>query len=337
MIPLWCQTLAGISASGGIVCFLWAESEHREMSSIYRQVDPKKWIDEKHRGMSDRARVLFDYFLTSHIRGPAPGIFVFSISHTASVFCRSKNAIKKAFNELFRLELFDFDDQTSVIKLKNALKYNPPLSPNHKKQYIESLEFIPNCKLKSDYIEELSKYFNETSNKPLVEGHNGNLTSKVDARTLPQQGTETGTELKERVKERKDFAISKKQDIARSTISKEYFRKLEKRNNERIEDYLERYDAEKVEILIRCLDGILSVYENDLVSPKKMIKLLKCADQWPTEKVLKAATDFERVKGWTTLKDPYAYFMGFIRGDGNFGKKKQLTSKDMDPIAWARS
>ncbi|NPV80709.1 MAG: hypothetical protein HPY52_10615 [Firmicutes bacterium] len=149
---------------------------------MYTRVESRFWQDEKMRAVSDDARYLMLYFLTSPHRNII-GFYFLPLPYACFDLGWDEKRFHKGLQELLQTGRVKYDADAHVVFIQNYLKHNPLENPNQVKSAIEKLEEIPQTQLFQDFLavlEQCEKQFV----KPLVE--------RLQQR-LRQPGTGTGT------------------------------------------------------------------------------------------------------------------------------------------------
>lgn len=123
---------------------------------LYTRVESRFWQDEKMRLISDDARYLMLYLLTSPHRNVLGFYFLpepyacFDLGWTAERF-------HKALDELLANGLIKYDESVHVVLIINFLKHNPLENHNQVKSAIQKLNEIPKTPLLKDFYEAVEK------------------------------------------------------------------------------------------------------------------------------------------------------------------------------------
>lgn len=137
------------------------------MSYRHQTVHTRIWHDEKFRELSDDARLLFFYVLTCP-HSNLIGLFVLPKPYIAADLGWLPKRLEKPFRELFQKGFIDYDEKTSVIWIRNHLRYNPLDNPNQVKAAIKLIDELPKTRLFQDLAEFLER-FGKPFLEPLVE------------------------------------------------------------------------------------------------------------------------------------------------------------------------
>jgi len=112
------------------------------MSYRHQTVHTRIWHDEKFRGLSDDARLLFFYVLTCP-HSNLIGLFVLPKPYIAADIGWVPKRLEKPFRELLQKGFIAYDERTSIIWIRNHLRYNPLENPNQVKAAVKLVESLP--------------------------------------------------------------------------------------------------------------------------------------------------------------------------------------------------
>lgn len=159
----------------------------------YRKIDTRIWNDAKFRSLSDDGKFVF-MFLLSHPNMTSLGAMRGSVPGFAADLGWSSERLREALSEGVRKGMAEHDEKACFVGLPNFLKYNGPESPNVVKSWGESLDMIPECKLKAVLVERvkgfakgLSKAFSES----LPKSFEGFANQEQEQEQEPEQEQET--------------------------------------------------------------------------------------------------------------------------------------------------
>jgi len=161
---------------------------------LYTRVESKFWQDEKMRAVTDDARYLMLYLLTSPHRNIL-GFYFLPFPYACFDLGWDEKRFKKALEELLNTGGIAYDAISHVVLVKNYLKHNPLENPNQVKSAIVKLDELPETHLFQSFLTIIKQ-----SDKPFMQP----LIERLQER-LGQPGTETGTES---VTEDKDICAS---------------------------------------------------------------------------------------------------------------------------------
>jgi len=157
---------------------------------MYTRVESRFWQDEKMRSISDDARYLMLYLLTSPHRNIV-GFYFLPSPYACFDLGWDEKRFMKALRELLDIGTVKYDINTHVVLIHNYLKHNPLENPNQVKSAIERLEEIPQTPLIEDFLA-IVKQFDKPFMQPLIERLQERL-SKPGTVTVTGTGTGTGT------------------------------------------------------------------------------------------------------------------------------------------------
>ena len=157
----------------------------------YRKIDVRLWSDEKVRRLSapqPNAQTLWIYLLTGPHTTSLPGLFHIGEAALAEALGWPLEGFREAFREAFQEGLVKADWKARVVFIPNAVRYNPPESPNVAKSWRQHLDEIPGCALKDEaaqHIKSLLEGFGEAFAKAFAKP-----LAKALAKTMPNQEQE---------------------------------------------------------------------------------------------------------------------------------------------------
>lgn len=119
--------------------------------SRYRTISVKMWGDDRFTRLSKpqpNGQSLWVYLLTGPHTTSLPGAFVAGEAALAEALNWPVVSLRKAFTEVLTLGLGKVDRETRLVFLPNAVRHNPPQSPNVVKAWRKSFDELPDCPLK---------------------------------------------------------------------------------------------------------------------------------------------------------------------------------------------
>jgi len=123
----------------------------------YYEVSVRTWVSADFKGLSQDGQLLWLFFLCGPIKTPLPGFYSVGVGACLDHLRWDSEKFHYAFKELQDRGMLLFDDDHNVICLPKWAKYNrPPSNPNVMKSWLSLLENIPDCELKTNYIDGLS-------------------------------------------------------------------------------------------------------------------------------------------------------------------------------------
>ncbi len=149
---------------------------------MYTRVESRFWQDEKMRNVSDDARYLMLYLLTSPHRNIL-GLYFLPFPYACFDLGWDEKRFKKALEELLKIGSIAYDTISHVVHVKNYLKHNPLENPNQVKNAIEKLNELPKTHLFRSLLTVIEQ-FDKPFMQPLIE--------RLQER-LGQPGTGTGS------------------------------------------------------------------------------------------------------------------------------------------------
>lgn len=129
----------------------------------YQRIHSQIWADEKFRSLSESAKFLFLYILTSP-HGNSIGVYVLPKQYIACDLEWSEKQLTIPFSELLEAGLILYDEPSRLICIKNQLKHNPLENPKQVKAAERIVASLPKSHLFSNIQELLNKEFH----KPLL-------------------------------------------------------------------------------------------------------------------------------------------------------------------------
>jgi hypothetical protein len=124
--------------------------------SRYKKIDPRMYGDKNFRKLSPIAasgQSLWTYLLTGPHSNSIPGLFCAGRAGLAEALGWNQEDFDRCFTEIESLGMVEADWKARVVSIPNAIKYNPPESPNVVKSWQNWLDEIPECELKDKHIE----------------------------------------------------------------------------------------------------------------------------------------------------------------------------------------
>ena len=117
----------------------------------FRKIDPKIWNDAKFTALSNDAKLLFIYLLTSPMMTVLGAVPMRSPAVAAELGFDSKRyAIR--YKELYDMGIVEYDDR-GLFWVKNFLKYNAPDNPKVVISWSGAVDLLPECGLLTKVIE----------------------------------------------------------------------------------------------------------------------------------------------------------------------------------------
>lgn len=154
--------------------------------SRWRKVDVRLWGDERVRKLSrsaPSALVCWLYLLTARESIALPGAIVGGAASLAESLGWNRREFLRKFAEIEALGMARADWDARLVWLPNALKHNPPQSPNTVKSWAKGWEELPDCDLKNAIraeAEEFLEGFSEGFRKAFGKGATGGLRPREE-------------------------------------------------------------------------------------------------------------------------------------------------------------
>lgn len=177
---------------------------------LYRKVEVRTWGDERFCRLSalpPSGQSLWLFFLTGPHTGSLPGLFRAGRLSMSEDLEWLPERFDESFQELSREGMAKADWKARVVWIPNAIKHNPPANPNVVKSWKLQFDLIPECPLKHEAWETLSKAvsamgqgfadaFSASLKKPSGNpsaNRSGNPSANGIGNQLTGAGTGTGT------------------------------------------------------------------------------------------------------------------------------------------------
>lgn len=159
---------------------------------MYQKIDVKIWRDEKFVNLSEDARILFLYILTSP-HSNSLGLYVLPEGYILADLQWDLKRLGKPLEELLENDLIDYDDTVRLVFVKNQLKHRPLVNQNQVTGALNILKDLPKSPLFSGLRERLDKPLY----KPLMELLDKPFSKPIDINT----NIDIDTNKKEKIKE----------------------------------------------------------------------------------------------------------------------------------------
>jgi hypothetical protein len=124
----------------------------------YRRISTRMWGDEKFRRLSKpkpNGQSLWQFLLTGPQTKTIPGLFSMGPAGLAELLDWPLGGFRKAWGELEQLGMVRADWTSRLVWIPNAIRHNPPESPNVIRGWRATLADMPECSLKAEAIAEL--------------------------------------------------------------------------------------------------------------------------------------------------------------------------------------
>ncbi len=152
----------------------------------YQKIHAQIWHDEKFISLTDDAKYLFLYILTSP-HNNSLGVYVLPPQYAAADLGWTEKRLREPFQELLAKGLILYDERVKLVCIKNHLKHNVIENENQAKAAAKIFTSLPKSPLYSHIMEPLAKPFH----KPLRELF-------MERYAEPETKTEIKTEAKEK-------------------------------------------------------------------------------------------------------------------------------------------
>ena len=122
----------------------------------FRKIEIRMWTDQKFRKLSPMppsGQSLWFYLLSGPHTSIIPGLFKARRGGIAEELAWTLEAFDAAFNEIASQQMAEADWQAGVVWIPNAIKCNPPQSPNVITAWRKEWPLIPECDLKTKALE----------------------------------------------------------------------------------------------------------------------------------------------------------------------------------------
>lgn len=130
----------------------------------YQKIRVIIWNDEKFINLSQEAKLLFLYLLTS-THSNSIGLYVLPKGYILADLEWTDKQLSKPFAELLDKGFVLYDDRVRLLFIQNHLKHNPLENPNQVKAAIKILKGLP----KSPIMTAFKKLLHKPLHKPLLE------------------------------------------------------------------------------------------------------------------------------------------------------------------------
>jgi DnaD/phage-associated family protein len=147
----------------------------------YIRIASKIWQDDKFRAISDEAKLLFLYILTSQ-HSNMIGYYLLPKPYVAYDLKWLPEQLDKRFSELLQIGLIKYCDKGDVVLIPNFLKYNTIQNPNQAKGAVNRLKEVPQNTLVDEFlacIKEYAEPFVEEFKEALPQGYGNTVSASV--------------------------------------------------------------------------------------------------------------------------------------------------------------
>ncbi len=157
---------------------------------IYRRVSVRLWADEKVGRLTPlqpSGQALWLYLLTGPHTGPIPGVFVTGRAAIAEALGWEVEDFDRCAAELLREGLVQFDRAARLWFIPNAVRHNPPASPNVVIGWRTHWTMLPECPMRDQIADQIAASLEATS-KACAEAFkkaSGKASGKASDNPLP--------------------------------------------------------------------------------------------------------------------------------------------------------
>lgn len=147
----------------------------------YIRIASKVWQDDKFRTISDEAKLLYLYILTSQ-HSNMIGYYLLPKPYVAYDLKWLPEQLDKRFTELLQIGLVKYCDKGDVVLIPNFLKYNTIQNPNQAKGAVNRLKEVPQNTLVDEFlacIKEYAEPFVEEFKEALPQGYGNTVSVSV--------------------------------------------------------------------------------------------------------------------------------------------------------------
>lgn len=164
-------------------------TDNKKYKGVYGRIDVLLWTDPKFKCLSDDSKIIFLYMLTGPHKNIL-GFYFLPIPYGAYDLGWDNKRFDKGLHELLDKDLISYDFETSVVFIKNFLKYNPLENPNQVTGAIKAFNVLPPNSVTIE-IATCLKRSDKPLLKPLIERLEERLGKPV---TVTVTATATATE-----------------------------------------------------------------------------------------------------------------------------------------------
>lgn len=150
----------------------------------YQKIHSQIWTDEKFITLSQDAKYLFLYILTSP-HSNSIGLYVLPKPYVLTDLEWDYKRFKKPFDELLNKGLIFYDETVKLVCIRNHLKHNPLENENQAKAIAKLIKSLPKSSLFSTILEQLRERYHQPLREQLWE-----LIPKPETETETKEQTE---------------------------------------------------------------------------------------------------------------------------------------------------
>jgi len=223
------------------------------MASIYRKVHLRMYADEKFCELSSPppcGKYLWLYLLTGPHTSAIPGAISTGEMALSEALEWPLKGFRAAFQELLAKGLVEVDWSRRLIFVPNAIKHNPPESPNVVKSWASHWDLLPECELKAKIYKHL-KAFLEGQGDGFGKAF-GKAFGKPSAKTKANQEQE-----QEQEQDKKEAPLPKEDEDKASWLWRSwlFYLRRPKTSHDQVDQFEELvrlgYDHQKLEVEIK--------------------------------------------------------------------------------------
>lgn len=166
----------------------------------FRKIDPRIWNDAKFTALSNDAKLLFIYLLTSPMMTILGALPMRDTSVAAELNIPYPIPYSIRYKELYEQGIVEYDDR-GLFWVKNFLKYNPPDNPKVVISWRNALDLLPECPLLSKVLESAKAFCNQRGSA-FIDAFSNSIGNSTEY-GMPY-GIANGTAYKEKEKEKEN-------------------------------------------------------------------------------------------------------------------------------------
>lgn len=239
---------------------------------MFTKIDSILWTDSKYKKLSDDGKFLFIYVLTCPHRNIL-GFYFLPIPYGSFDLGWVSERFTKGLDELFEKGFVNYNYKTSMIFIKNFLKYNPLENPNQVKGAIKVLDSLPSGSVNVEFIE-LVKSINVTLSKPLLEPLVKGLYKRLPKQVDVYVDVEVDVKEEEEAKSGSSLKIDKDLKLIANEYERCGFGTINITTKELLEELIEEYSTE----------WIVQAFKVCVESNKRTLKYARgILNNWKTE------------------------------------------------------
>jgi hypothetical protein len=156
----------------------------------FRKIDPKMWVDAKFRKLDQNAKMLWIYLLTGPETTSLPGVIPAGRAQLTEALGWTFEVFDEAFRQVFEQGMAEADWDARLVYVPNAVRYNPPESPNVVVSWRDHWHTTPECELKNKALHGLQAFMQDMSEAFREAFQKAFLKSKPKTRANQEQEQE---------------------------------------------------------------------------------------------------------------------------------------------------